>query len=226
MLAVCKSNRLFDIVPDTEFAYDCPFVISAPPYALKQYYVTPTGCLLYYKGSFYDPCRHPTKPCSSSSSSSSKVSYSADEVAAQAQSTLVRFDVRSAGSDEILGSWPVKFYDADESKNEVAAQVVERILRWRATSSSSSGDEDADFEAENVPGNAQSRGANIPWRLSKEFITDVFLGGARGDRAKGSVGNTRPGGKKGWATAEGLVTDGEAAEFCDAIADWWPDVSV
>lgn len=221
MLAVCKSNQLFDIVPEKEFAYDCPFVISTP-YSSKQYYVTPTGCLLYYQGAFYNPCRHPTKPCASAAA---KVSFTVEEVAAQAQSTRIRFDVRSAGSGEILGSWPVKFYDADEGKNEVAAQVVERIMRWRATSSSASGAEDAAFEADNLPEDAQNRGANIPWRLSKEFITDVFLGGATGDRAKGSIGNTRPTARRGWAAAEGLATDGEAAEFCDAIADWWPDVS-
>lgn len=105
-------------------------------------------------------------------------------------------------------------------------QVVERVLRWRATSSSASGAEDAAFEADNLPEDAANRAANIPWRLSKEFITDIFAGGATSDRAKGSIGNTRPAGKKAWAAAEGLVTDGEAAEFCDAIADWWPDVSM
>ena len=219
MLAVCKSNGLFEIVPEKEFAYNCSFVISTP-YSARTYYVTPSGCLLYYRGSFYNPCRHPTRPCASSNS---KVSYTVEEIAVQhASSTIVRFDVRGAGSDEILGSWPVKFYDGDESKNTVAAQVVERILRWRATSSSSTGDEDASFEADNLAESAQSRGANIPWRLSKEFITDMFEGGARSARAKGSIGNTRG----SWASAEGLVTDGQAAEFCDSIADWWPDVSL
>jgi hypothetical protein len=72
------------------------------------------------------------------------------------------------------------------------------------------------------------RGANIPWRLSKEFITDILMDGADGYRAKGSVGNTKAGpssqASKGWGAAEGLATDGKAAEFCDGIADWWPDV--
>jgi hypothetical protein len=220
MLAVCKSNGLFEIIPDKEFAYECPFVISTP-YSLKKYYVTPSGCLLYYQGAFYNPCRHPTKACSSSGA---KGSFTVEEVAAQSDKTLIRFDARSAGSDEILGSWPIKFYDLDETKNDVAAQVVERILRWRATSSSSTGDEAASFEAANLPENAQSRGANIPWRLSKEFITDIFQGGgAASERAKGSIGNTLG----NWATSEGLVTTegSTAAEFCDAIADWWPEVS-
>ena len=70
------------------------------------------------------------------------------------------------------------------------------------------------------------RGANIPWRLSKEFIRDMLMDGANGQRAKGSVGNTRVGPQsKGWGASEGLATDGNVAEFCDGIADWWPDVS-
>lgn len=220
MLAVCKSNRLFDTVPDKEFAYECPFVISTP-YSRKQYYVTPSGCLLYYKGSFYNPCRHPTKACSNETK---KVSFTVEEIAtgAAAAKTLIQFDVRSTGSDEILGSWPVRFYDLDESKNAAASQVVERILRWRATSSSATGDEDSSFESENLAESAQNQGANIPWRLSKEFISDIFQGGATNARAKGTVGNTNS--ESNWATAEGLVTDGKAAEFCDSVADWWPEV--
>ena len=222
MLAVCKSNRLFDIVPDKEYQYECPFLITTQ-YSLKQYYVTPSGCLLYYQGLFYNPCRHPERPCSNANT---KIMYTVQEIAAQSAHTLVRFDVRSTGSDEILGSWPIKFFDIDESKNEAATQVVERILRWRATSSSSTAAEDSAFEASNLPENALNRGANIPWRLSKEFIAEIFSSSSN-DRAKGSIGNTKPMGKKGWATAEGLVTDerSDAADFCDGIADWWPDVS-
>lgn len=165
MLAVCKGNGLFDIVPEKEFAYDCPFVIS-DPYSQGKHYVTPSGCMVYHAGSFYDPCRHPIKPCSSTS----KVTFSLQEIVAAGASTLVRFDVRSTGSGEVLGEWPIKFYDADEGKNAVAAQVVERILRWKATSSSSTGEEDAAFEAEGLTESAENRGANIPWRLSNEFI--------------------------------------------------------
>ncbi len=222
MLAVCKSNRLFDIIPDKEFAYECPFVITTP-YSQKRYYVTPSGCLLYYTGSFYNPCRHPTKACSNATA---KVSFTLEEIVtgAAAAKTLIRFDVRSTGSDEILGSWPIKFYDLDESKNAVAVQVVERILRWQATSSSATSVEDSSFESANLAESAQNRGANIPWRLSKEFITDIFQGGATNARSKGTIGNTPV--ESYWATAEGLVTDGKAAEFCDAIADWWPEVGV
>lgn len=134
MLAVCKSNGLFDLVPKKEFAYDCPFVIS-DSYAQGsgQYYVTPTSaCLLYYKGSFYNPCRHSTRPCKPASNAA-KVVYTLAEItgASQKGNTLVKFDVRSTGSGEILGTWPIKFYDLDPAKNEVSAQVVARIMRWQ-----------------------------------------------------------------------------------------------
>jgi hypothetical protein len=143
----------------------------------------------------------------------------------QAPNTLIKFDVRSVGSDEILGSWPIKFYDSDPLKNQVAAQVVERVMRWQASSSSSTAEEDIQFEKENFGQANTNKSANIPWRLSRAFIEDVFMNG--GSRAKGSVGNTKSAASaRGWGTAEGLVTDGAAAEFCDGIADWWPDVGL
>ena len=230
MLAACKGVGAFSMIPEVEFPYQCPFVITTPyNKGAGGYYVTPTsGCLLYYNGAFYNPCRHTTKPCGTSSSGV-KVSYTLDEITglAQRSNTLIKFDVRSTGTDEILGSWPIKFYDKDPLKNEVAAQVVESILRWQATSSSSTSEEDMEFETENDASTAaQNRSANIPWRLSREFIEEIFMNGGSSSRAKGSVGNTKPAASaRGWATAEGLVTDGAAAEFCDGIADWWPDVS-
>jgi hypothetical protein len=234
MLAVCNGNRVFDMVPETEKAYDCPFVISNPySDGAAGYYVTPTGCLLYYGGEFFNPCRHATRPCSGASPApSGKVSYTVEEItgAMQRPYTLVKFDVRSTGSDEILGTWPIKFYDKDEGKNVVASQVVERILRWQASSSTSSSEEEMEFETLNLGETSVNRSANIPWRLRREFIEGIFMNGGSGDRAKGSVGNTRTQQSssfptKGWGAAEGLVTEGSAAEFCDTIADWWPDVS-
>jgi hypothetical protein len=170
MLAVCKGNGLFDVVPEKEFPYQCPFVIS-DSYAEGKYYVTPSGCMVFHSGMFYDPCRHPTKPCAGEAVA---VSFSIQEIVAASASTLVRFDVRSTGSNDVLGEWPIKFYDRDAGKNAVASQVVERILRWQATSSSSSSEEDAAFEAEGVSESAQGRGANIPWRLSRDFIQVFF----------------------------------------------------
>ena len=129
MLAVCKSNGIFDMIPSSEFAYDCPFTISTP-YASKRYYVTPQSCLLYYSGEFFNPCRHSTKMCKGS-----KPSFTVDEIVGPAQraNTLIGFDARGTGSGEILGTWPTKFYDLDASKNDVAVQVVERILRWQVS---------------------------------------------------------------------------------------------
>jgi hypothetical protein len=227
MLAVCKSTGAFETVPTAEKAYDCPFVVTnSYRNGSTGYYVTPTGCLVYYNGAFYDPCRHASKLCTSPLS---KVQFTLEEITASLH-TLVKFDVRSTSSEEILGTWPIKFYDRDEGKNEVAAQVVERILRWQASSSSSSTEEDLEFETENLAEVSASRGANIPWRLSKGFIDEIFASGGSSVLAKGSVGNTKtqPSASfptKGWGSAEGLVTGGSAAEFCDSISDWWPDVS-
>lgn len=226
MLGVCKSNGLFDLVPKNEFAYDCPFVISNPYNGgAAGYYVTPKGCLLYYKGSFYNPCRQQQsqKRCNSKTV---KVSFTVEEIVAASADTLIRFDVRDAGSGEVVGEWPIKFYDIDQSKNTVASQVVERLLRWKATSSSASTAEDAAFEAENLGEDNAMRGANIPWRLSKRFIEEIFMQGGSHSNAKGSIGNTPVQSAAGWGAAEGLVTDGKTADFCDGIADWWPDVSL
>lgn len=108
MLAVCKGNGLFDVVPEAEFAYNCPFVITNNYTAERSYYVTPTGCLLYYGDSFYNPCRHTTKACGSINGQ--KVRYTLDEITGTAQrgNTRIKFDVRGTGSDEILGKSPVK----------------------------------------------------------------------------------------------------------------------
>ena len=224
MLGVCKSNGLFDLVPKKQFAYDCPFVISNPySEGSAGYYVTPKGCLLYYKGSFYNPCRNPQKKCNSKSSSQ-KASFTLEEIVAASADTKIRFDVRDAGSGEVVGEWPIKFYDIDTSKNTVASQVVERLLRWKATSSSASTPEDAAFEAGGLAEDNVMRGANIPYRLSRRFIEEIFMQGGSHSNAKGSIGNT-PVQSAGWGSAEGLVTDAKTADFCDGIADWWPDVS-
>ncbi len=225
MLGVCKSNGLFELVPGKEFPYDCPFVISNPYNSGKAgYYVTPKGCLLFYKGSFYNPCRMSGKKCTSKTS---KLALTLAEITegSERANTLIKFDVRDAGSGDVVGEWPVTFYDADPKKNDVATQTVERLLRWKATSSSASTPEDAYFESANLGEDATKRGANIPWRLSKRFIEEIFMLGGTHANAKGSIGNTPVSATTGWATAEGLVTDGQAADFCDGIADWWPDVS-
>jgi hypothetical protein len=258
MLAVCKSNGIFDLVPREPVPYDCPFAISTPYYNAAtgsgtKYYVTPTGCLLYYQGSFYQPCRHSRDPCSSPRDGRTAAAaslLSVQDIVAPPESlrTKLQFDVRHTGSGEILGSWPVKFYDQDAAKNEVAAQVVQMLTRWRATSSSASSPEEMlafaqnNFEEEEQKEDAEAAGtpqpANIPWRLSKEFIEHIFMQGGNHDRGPGSIGNTVPknndaSAKNGWGTAEGFAfsassssSSSSSAEFCDAITDWWPDVRI
>jgi hypothetical protein len=154
MLGVCKGHGLFEVIPETEVAYDCPFTVqdpyTNPATKERSYYVTPNGgCMLYHDGSFYDPCRNTARPCTNSTH---KVPLTLAEITGPAQSgnTRVRFDVRSTGSGEVLGAWPVKFYDLDEGKNAVASQLVEMITRWRATTSSASPQEQAAFEEENA----------------------------------------------------------------------------
>lgn len=57
-----------------------------------------------------------------------------------------------------------------------------------------------------------TRTEGVPWRLSADFATKIL---GMGDT--GSVGNTR----QKWAEAEGFAA--ESTEFCDGIADWWPE---
>lgn len=245
MLAVCKGNALFETVPAVEFPYDCPFMV-ADSYAQGNYYVTPnTGaCLVYHKptDAFYNPCRMSTRPCEQTGSSKPALTLAQITGAAEAANTLVRFDVRSTSeTNEILGSWPIRFYDGDDQKNKVAAQIVERILQWEASSSSSSASTEAgaEFEAANADTGTDGtntlsplrRGANIPWRLSERFVREILERGGTGDASRGSVGNVHPSWKQGWAQAEGLVNDASSegasvAEFCDTVADWWPDVGI
>jgi hypothetical protein len=229
MLAVCKGNALFETVPAVQFAYDCPFLVS-DDYSLKSYYVTPNGgCLLYHKptDAFYNPCRMSTKPCEMARKSTLTLAQITGP--SESANTLVRFDVRgTSDSSEILGSWPIRFYDADVEKNKVAAQIVERILRWEASSSSSSSPSSgaASFEADNLGGSSGRRGANLPWRLSERFVHEILEKGGTADGSRGSVGNVHPSWKVGWAQAEGIANaqEQQVAEFCDTIADWWPDV--
>ena len=230
MLAICKSNGVFDIIPRQEIPYECPFKIKNLYYNSTskigtKYYVTPTGCLLYYENNFYNPCRHSQDPCSSSK----KAEMSIEDIVStsEASRTRLRFDVRSTGNGEILGTWPIQFHDLDNDKNQIAAQVVQMIMRWKSTSSSASTAEEMQAFEENDIVNVENRlnPANIPWRLSSEFIQEIFMNGGNNDQAKGSIGNTIPNTEaKGWGTAEGFATTSNAAEFCDTITDWWPDV--
>ena len=171
MLGVCKSNGLFDLVPSKEFAYDCPFVISHPYRGgAAGYYVTPKGCLLFYNGAFYNPCRMSGKKCSSGTQ---KLVLTLAEITEgnERANTLVKFDVRDTGSGDVVGEWPIRFYDPNDRKNEVAKQTVERVLQWKATSSSASTGEDAFFE-----------GANLEKMLHS--VGQTYHGGSVGDSSR------------------------------------------
>jgi hypothetical protein len=188
MLAVCKSNSIFEMVPATPFQYECPFQIT-DDYKLGTYYVGPSSCLVFINStkSFYDPCMHPTKECGGSGTL-----FSIPELLSNTASTKIKFDVRSLGKGEVLGTWPVKFYDSrDEEKNKKAAEYVKILEEFRTSGTS-----------------------GVPWRLTEDFATRIL-----GMQDTGDIGNTQR--QKKWATAEGFASD--STEFCDGIADWWPE---
>jgi hypothetical protein len=151
----------------------------------KTHYVTP-GCLVWKKATnaFYDPCRNgilcagDLKPA----------------VALSALQNPVPFDVRNAGSDEALGTWPITFLSEDDDANERNAARAAMLSEWRLA----------------------GRNGSIPWRLRPDFVERVVSDGGR--NVAGGVGNTQA--DKSWGTSEGFAN--QSAQFCDAIADWWP----
>lgn len=99
LLGMCRANRVFEMIPSEDAVQagkiKCPFIITTS-YSLMQYYITP-GCLVYIKdvespqglqGAFFNPCRHPTKPCDGTSQ------YTLQEILSEASSTQLSFDAR------------------------------------------------------------------------------------------------------------------------------------
>jgi hypothetical protein len=185
MAAVCQSNGVFDMIPSPSYEYTCPFKISAQKN--DQYYVGPSSCLVYRGGHFYDPCILPSDPCKTKG-----VEISLAD--ATQPSARLKFDVRSLGNGEVLGTWPVKFTGADSSKNEVASAAAAMLEEWKTLKT-----------------------LGVPWRMSKTFAREIVQGGGSHANSRGSVGNTR----HKWSTVEGFAN--VTTDFCDAIADWWPD---
>jgi hypothetical protein len=107
----------------------------------------------------------------------------------------VPFHVGSTGSDEALGTWPIVFMSNNESANAGNSERAAMLQEWRLSGTD----------------------RNVPWRLRREFIEQVVSGG--GIKTPGGVGNTPAG--KHWGTSEGFGN--ESMQFCDAIADWWPE---
>jgi hypothetical protein len=161
MLAVCKSNSVFEMIPATnEYAYTCPFKV-VDSYASQTYYVGPSSCLVFVDAtkSFYDPCMHPTNAWCDGK----KLPFTIAALLAAASFTKVKFDVRSLGRGEVLGTWPNKFFDEDAEKNVKAAAFVSLLEEFRTAGT-----------------------AGVPWRLSEEFAARI-LGGDE----SGTVGNTQ-----------------------------------
>ena len=181
MVAVCQSNGIFDMIPELQKNYSCPFKIS-DLYSTRKYYVGPSSCLVYSNSAFYDPCLLPSNPCGTT-----VTTLSLADVLQEA--ARIKFDVRSLGNGEVLGTWPLKFTGSEASKNEVAAAASRLLEEWRT-----------------------SKTMGLPWRLSKSFAEQIVEGGGTHANAKGSVGNTR----LQWSTSEGFAN--VTTDFCDAIA--------
>jgi hypothetical protein len=186
MVAVCQGNGLFDLIPTDQESYNCPFTIG-DAYQGQHYYVGPSSCLVYVKStaSFYDPCHLSSNPCASVIKSKVMIASLLLEQAV----TKIRFDVRSLGNGEILGTWPVRFTGEDAQKNEVASAAASLLEEWRT-----------------------SKTMGVPWRLSMEFAEKIVEGGGSHESSRGSVGNTQ----QQWSAAEGFAS--ENTDFCDGIA--------
>lgn len=183
MAAVCQSNSIFNMVPSPRPEHNCSFQVAEDP--TRQYYVGPSSCLVFISGSFYDPCLLSSDPCSS------KAQVTLSSIVAQEAATKIRFDVRSLGNGEVLGTWPAVFTGTDASQNTLSAAAAELLTEKRKSST-----------------------LGVPWRLSREFAERILQGGGTDARSRGSVGNTR----QQWATTEGFAS--ETTEFCDGIAGW------
>lgn len=204
LLGVCSSNGVFRMIPDPQVPQACPYAISDPyttQSSERRWYVTP-GCLLYVSepgqddGAFFDPCRMPSRPCGAllHNASSAVPSLGLQGVLDHAEHTLLPFDPRRVGSEEALGAWPVDFQGSSPA--------------------GPAGDEALEAAASRLV-SWRSSGTQVPWRLSEAFVAH-----ATDPDARLPVGNAK-GAHSGWAKAEGFAN--ETAEFCDGIADWWPE---
>jgi hypothetical protein len=195
LLGACKGNNIYEMVPNLEFKnIDCPFKIS-DDYALGLYYITP-GCLVYVKETSNEQQLVGAffNPCKHSTlECTGGQSFSLQDLLDSTDTTKLSFDPRAVGVGEVLGTWPLTYSTGTESGDEAMQAISSRLTAWY---SSVKGD--------------------VPWRLLPDFVEKVVMNG--GHDSKGSVGNTA----KEWGTAEGFARDG-ATEFCDNIADWWPE---
>jgi hypothetical protein len=124
---------------------------------------------------------------------SSSKTISIADLVADAAHAKLPFDPRMVGSDEALGVWPVEF--SSNKGPDANAKMALAVDKIEEWRASSSW---------------------LPWRLSEGFVAANVMGG--GSATPGGMGNTPK--TKTWGTAEGFEDN---IEFCDAMADWWPD---
>jgi hypothetical protein len=195
LLGACKGNSVYGMIPTSEFTdIECPFTIS-DEYTTGNYYITP-GCLVYIKDHFNDQTLTGSffNPCKHPDKTCiGTESFSLQDLMDAHVQTKLSFDPRAVGSGDVLGTWPIEYNTGTDSGDEAMKSISSNLKDW--------------YSSEKV---------SIPWRLLPDFVEKVVMDGGKG--AKGSAGNT----KEDWGTSEGFTKDG-SAEFCDGIADWWPE---
>jgi hypothetical protein len=201
LLGVCQAYRVFEMIPSKQATdIKCPFTISNPYDELK-YYITP-GCLIYIKKPSNEKQDGLTgaffNPCMGTKGCYDNPSFNILEIENDLL-THVTFDVRNTGSVDALGHWPIEFSTGNEDANTRLQKARDTLEQWY------------------IDGKT-----DVPWRLSSQFVNQIVMNGGR--NAPGVVGNPKAGTTNTWANTEGFAKDN--TEFCDGIADWWPEVRV
>lgn len=148
MVGMCKSNGVFEIIPEVEKAYECPFQVVDPAYESREYYVIPTSCIVYVGGvtnAFFDPCK-PQGSCSEHRN------VTVGELIGNADDFELQFDVRDLGRGDALGVWPVQFMSGNEAVDAQMKEIVDGMVSKRVV-------------------------REAPWRLRSVFAQEVVQNG-------------------------------------------------
>lgn len=196
LIGVCSSNGVFEMIPPSEQKVDCPFRIS-DAYDSASYYITP-GCVVYIAAgiSTQEGLRGAFyNPCRLSS----------DPCSSAGGAPLVSLSNLLLESS----STRVPFDPRSTGKRDALGTWP---LNFRGL------DEEGQSRQNDVARAAEEWSAGgsddeVPFRLTREFVEKVVRTG--GEDSQGSLGNTR----QAWSKAEGF----NQTEFCDGIADWWPE---
>lgn len=123
MMGMCRAHGVFQMRPEVERAYECPFSVSEP-YAERLHYVTP-GCLVYKFSDdrLYDPCLQP-ELCQGGGA----------PVPLASITRAVPFDPRDASRGEPMGYWPLTFQGATEGGNDRMAALRNALQGFDAAS--------------------------------------------------------------------------------------------